>query len=189
MLGCVKTKSRRKVYSCPVFMAIATRLMTSLDSGPNSVHPTILSVSASTTTLNNPFVSPKVLARGTAATGSLLTFIFNPFLRASASLSPMRGKRRVDEYRIAHRVTVGHLAFSCPEKVFAQNAVIIQRNVGKLQTALYITDSMYLGVGSLQIVVHHNSTALIHLYTCRRQIQASRIRTPAVASRMASACN
>ena len=29
----------------------------------------------------------QVLARGMAATGSLLTFIFNPFLRASASLS------------------------------------------------------------------------------------------------------
>ena len=54
------------------------------------LQPTILSVSASTITLNNPSVLPNVRARGMAETGSLFTLMFKPFSRASVSLIPIR---------------------------------------------------------------------------------------------------
>ena len=88
-LGCVKTKSRRKAAVRPDFIATATVLMTSLDSGQNSVHPRIRFVRASITAFNRPSVSPMVRIRGIEATAIRLTRTSRLFRRAVFSVMPM----------------------------------------------------------------------------------------------------
>ena len=71
-------------------MAIATILMISLDSGQNSVQPSIFFVSASMIAFNIPSVLPIVCTRGMEETVNLFTLKFRFFFRASSSFIPMR---------------------------------------------------------------------------------------------------
>ena len=90
MLGWVKIMSRSRDALFPFFIARATVLITSLDSGAKSVQPRISSVLASITALSTPSVSPIVCMRGIDATGIELTRTSRPLRRASSSLIPMR---------------------------------------------------------------------------------------------------